>query len=231
MNPAPNNALVLSDTTQYCATEFDSLTITAVNGYNDYDWFSRSSVSGANQFTQVDSIVELLVDSLVFGITDYYVTITDSIGCRSSSSVIELVKRVNPSIILSQNPALCYGDSTGQLSVVVSGSSQNATTCPVIVELTDSYGDGWNGAQVIIKNATGVVIDTLGNDFTNGFTYSDTLFLASGSSYSIEVLALGLYVSEIGLNVVSGGTTIATYSNTVNTTRNPNGTVHTKLFY
>ena len=146
VNPAPDNTLVLSDTTQYCATEFDSLTITAVNGYHDYDWFSRSTATNTNQFSQVDTTYELLVDSLLFGTTDYYVLITDSIGCRSSSSLVELVKRVNPSIILSQNPALCYGDSTGQLSVMASGSvQQTGTTCPVIVQLTDAYGDGWNG--------------------------------------------------------------------------------------
>ena len=219
VNPAPDNTLVLSDTTQYCATEFDSLTITAVNGYNDYDWFSRSTAT--NPFSQVDTTYELLVDSLLFGTTDYYVLITDSIGCRSSSSLVELVKRVNPSIILSQNPALCYGDSTGQLSVMASGSvQQTGTTCPVIVQLTDAYGDGWNGGQVIVKNSSGAVIDTLGDDFTTGSSYIDTLMLGSGSSYSIEVSQLGNYAYEMGLNVISGGTTIATYAGTTSPSSN-----------
>ena len=221
VNPAPDNTLVLSDTTQYCATEFDSLTITAVNGYHDYDWFSRSTATNTNQFSQVDTTYELLVDSLLFGTTDYYVLITDSIGCRSSSSLVELVKRVNPSIILSQNPALCYGDSTGQLSVMASGSvQQTGTTCPVIVQLTDAYGDGWNGGQVIVKNSSGAVIDTLGDDFTTGYSYTDTLMLGSGSSYSIEVSQLGNYAYEMGLSVISGGTTIATYAGTTSPSSN-----------
>jgi len=140
VNPAPNNLLTLSDTTQYCFGAFDSIAISAVPGYANYEW------------------------------------------------------------IVSQ-----------QLS------SPSTTYCDVSLILTDSYGDGWNNGTIQIKDGSGTVLTTLGSGFTNGYSFIDSVSLVSGTSYSIDVSNGGGYPSEMGLIVILGGDTIASYTNSSST--------------
>jgi hypothetical protein len=91
-------------------------------------------------------------------------------------------------------------------------------TCEIAIELTDSYGDGWNGAEVQILNASGGVEYTLGAGFTSGTSYTDSIQLCTGETFTIEVSDEGFYPSEIGLNVISNGSTIASYTNSSSTT-------------
>ena len=93
-----------------------------------------------------------------------------------------------------------------------------ANMCTFTIELTDSYGDGWNGALVEVINAQGGVEFELGAGFLTGSSYTETIGVCTGGSYTIEVSNAGSYVNEIGLNVISGGATIATYTNTTATT-------------
>jgi len=58
----------------------------------------------------------------------------------------------------------------------------------------------------------------LGAGFLTGQSYTETINVCTGGSYTIEVSDAGFYPSEIGLNVVSGGATIATYTNSSSTT-------------
>ena len=86
--------------------------------------------------------------------------------------------------------------------------------CPFTIQLTDSYGDGWNGARVDVIDSEGNILYTLGASFYTGTSYDESVLLCSGETYSIVVSATGSYKSEIGLNVIENGTTIATYTNT-----------------
>ena len=90
--------------------------------------------------------------------------------------------------------------------------------CTFTIELTDSWGDGWNGALVEVINAQGGVEYELGANFLTGSSYTETISVCTGGSYTIVVSDAGFYPSEIGLNVVSGGATIATYTNSSSTT-------------
>ena len=89
--------------------------------------------------------------------------------------------------------------------------------CPYDFELTDSYGDGWNGAEIQILNATGGVEYTFGSNFATGFSFTETVYLCSGETFSVEVSQAGLYPNEIGLNVSSFGLNVASYGNTFST--------------
>jgi len=140
VNPAPNNMLTLSDTTQYCFGVFDSIVISAVSGYANYEWIVGQQLS-----------------------------------------------------------------------------SPSATYCDVSFILTDSYGDGWNNGTIQIKDGSGTVLTTLGSGFTNGYSFIDSVSLVSGSSYTIDVSNGGGYPSEMGLIVILGGDTIASYANTSST--------------
>lgn len=86
--------------------------------------------------------------------------------------------------------------------------------CPFTIQLTDSYGDGWNGAKVDLIDSDGNVLYTLGTTFYYGSLFNESVMLCSGETYRIVVTATGSYKSEIGLNVIENGTTIASYSNT-----------------
>jgi hypothetical protein len=47
--------------------------------------------------------------------------------------------------------------------------------CTFDIELTDTWGDGWNGAEVEILNSNGGVEYTLGANFTTGSSYTETI--------------------------------------------------------
>ena len=90
--------------------------------------------------------------------------------------------------------------------------------CSFDIELTDSYGDGWNGAEVQVLNSAGGVEYTLGSAFTTGSTYTETIMVCTGETFTISVSTAGSYPSEIGLNVLSSGSIVASYSNSTSTT-------------
>ena len=93
-----------------------------------------------------------------------------------------------------------------------------ADMCSFDIELTDSYGDGWNGAEVQVLNSAGGVEYTLGSAFTTGSTYTETIMVCTGETFTISVSTAGSYPSEIGLNVLSSGSIVASYSNSTSTT-------------
>ena len=76
---------------------------------------------------------------------------------------------------------------------------QLSNTCQYDFELTDSFGDGWNGAEIQILNSTGGVEYTLGSSFTTGYSYTETVYLCSGETFAVEVSQAGPYPGEIDL--------------------------------
>lgn len=89
--------------------------------------------------------------------------------------------------------------------------------CSFDIELTDSYGDGWNGGEVQVLNSNGGVEYTLGTNFTTGSSYTETITLCTGGTYTIEVSDAGSWPSEMGLNVISNGATMSTYAASTST--------------
>ena len=98
--------------------------------------------------------------------TDWYtVSATDSFNCQTVDSVfVSEPTQLNLTQIL-QSDVLCNNGSDGFANYSFSGGVggysyswsdstgtwSGSSMCPVIVELTDSYGDGWNGGQVVVK--------------------------------------------------------------------------------
>jgi len=93
-----------------------------------------------------------------------------------------------------------------------------SSMCTFDIELTDSYGDGWNGAEVQVLNSAGGVEYTLGSAFTTGSTYTETIMVCTGETFTISVSTAGSYPSEIGLNVLSNGSVVDSYTATSATT-------------
>lgn len=84
--------------------------------------------------------------------------------------------------------------------------------CNYDIELVDSYGDGWNGAEVDLVDANGNVISTYGSSFTTGNSFIIPMGLCSGNTFSFVVNSAGSFPSEIGINVIKGGSVVASYA-------------------
>ena len=93
-----------------------------------------------------------------------------------------------------------------------------SSMCTFDIELTDTWGDGWNGAQVEVLNSSGGVEYTLGTGFTSGTSYTETIMVCTGETFTISVSVAGSYPSEIGLNVLSNGSVVDSYTATSATT-------------
>ena len=74
--------------------------------------------------------------------------------------------------------ALCGDDEVGYWSDEIdffTDVCEAEDKCEITFELTDSYGDGWNGAYIeVVDAATGVVVGTVTNENLNGTTGSGT---------------------------------------------------------
>lgn len=173
VNPAPMQQLVLSDTTQYCESLFDSLTITANSFYTAYQWYANYNNEG---FTEVDTTNEIMLDSIALGSQEFYVMITDSLGCRSTSDVVELIETPSPSLVLSSNDVLCNSDSTGQAGVVANGSG--------------AWGYLWSNGDTASESLglpTGYYAVTVTDTFSCVAT--DSVFVGEPTAVSLSVVS------------------------------------------
>ena len=91
-------------------------------------------------------------------------------------------------------------------------SCPQSQMCAFDLELTDIWGDGWNGAEIEIINSNGGVEYTLGADFISGFSHTESIDLCTGGSYTIVVSDEGSFPEEIGLKVISGGAVKVSYA-------------------
>ncbi|MFM7078514.1 MAG: hypothetical protein ACKOYC_01855 [Bacteroidota bacterium] len=106
-------------------------------------------------------------------------------------------------------PNNCVAGESYQVGDLVVGSSIfNWTTascpgnsCNYTFILTDKFGDGWNGAEMEIRQGSNVFA-TLGPGFTNGYTLNQSIALQSNKNYSLVFTNGGMYPSEVGVVVI-----------------------------
>jgi hypothetical protein len=90
-------------------------------------------------------------------------------------------------------------NSAGQTFVTACGG----TACAYTLRLTDSFGDGWNGATMQIRLGT-TVVATVGSTFTTGFGPVDVSVpgLCEGAAYNLFWSAGGSFASEVGVQLI-----------------------------
>jgi len=76
-----------------------------------------------------------------------------------------------------------------------------ANSCTYTINMTDSYGDGWNGAVIGIYQ-NGTLISTFGNGFTSGSSASATVTLCEGTAADVIAESAGLYPTEVGFTIL-----------------------------
>ena len=127
------------------------------------------------------------------------------VNCGASVSDWSAVSSVftAPAAPTSSAQTFCEGATVANL--VATGSS-TASSCNYTFNMLDSWGDGWNGAQMRVMNGT-TIVATLA--LPSGASMAQTVSLQSGISYSLVWNIAGAYDEEVGVNVVnSSGVTV-----------------------
>ncbi len=76
--------------------------------------------------------------------------------------------------------------------------------CLYTFNLTDTYGDGWNGNQMQLTTNGGATVEaTIGTTFTDGTAITETVLMTNGVTYDLTWSAVGLYTGEVGFDVLS----------------------------
>jgi hypothetical protein len=128
------------------------------------------------------------------------VTATNSSQCGSAVPTASVVSTAGAS---GTGSMFWYSAPTGGTPVQSPPQTPiPATSCAYTFNLTDSYGDGWNGATMQILNGA-TVVATIGTAFTTGFTATQTVTLQSGTTYTLFWNAAGAYPEEVGVAVVN----------------------------
>ena len=131
--------------------------------------------------------------------------------------------------ITSLSPATSYdvfvreicgpGDTSAWTGPVKMSTSICAASsqCTFNFDLTDSFGDGWNGAEITVYQ-NGIEVGKLGAGFTGGTIFQDSLSLCDSLPTSIVLTTAGGWPSEIGFYVYNPlGDTAAFYLNNFTT--------------
>jgi PKD repeat protein len=87
--------------------------------------------------------------------------------------------------------------TAAQVSTTLCAASSQ---CMFYFDLTDSFGDGWNGAEISIRQ-NGVEVAKFGSSFTTGTLFQDSVLLCNGLSTDIILDPQGGWPSEIGVIV------------------------------
>lgn len=84
--------------------------------------------------------------------------------------------------------------------------------CVYYFDLTDAFGDGWNGGEVTVWQ-NGVSVATLGSNFGTGNVQNDSLTLCDNLPTYVTLSNAGSWPSEIGIVVIQpNGDTAAVYT-------------------
>ena len=97
--------------------------------------------------------------------------------------------------------------SSSGLSNTSSVVSYAVSTCSVVFTLTDSFGDGWNGATMNFV-VNGTTFATLGTSFTTGTSQTQSFCVPSNSTYSLVYTAGGSWPTEVGISMSVSGTPV-----------------------
>jgi hypothetical protein len=216
-----SSAFMCADLSAYTATDYVSMTLDynslSYFGNGAYSWF-RVSVDGtvpADINGNLDHYLPGLLN-LEYDLSAYNgnssVNITLEAACKydvnySTGAYADFVWADN--INISQSTPAVFGcmdplyANYNSAATVDDGSCAGCTANTAVVEMIDSYGDGWNGATYTLSTG-GAAVAT--GTLSSGSYGADTLCLATGC-YDIVVTG-GSYPSEVSFNFgsVVGGT-------------------------
>jgi gliding motility-associated-like protein len=115
---------------------------------------------------------------------------------------VQILNNVGTSLLGPIQPVNGTATTSGQTCIANCGAP--CTSNNVVLNMLDSWGDGWNGATYTLTNSSGVVVST--GTLNTGTSGTVALCLPSGC-YTMSVTA-GTYPGEVSWNYVLNGTTV-----------------------
>lgn len=157
----------------YETMQFETTPNPNVSGYV-YDW----NASGAT-FSD-DSIQNPLTTLVASGVQNVYLNITSPDGClKKDTFAVHVSSNVQPDIEIYGDSTICQGDS-----VLLTLNNLNSNNCTFIIDMEDSFGDGWNGGE--LEFVVDGVVHSTHTIPAGGDAQVDTVILISGNVISIN---------------------------------------------
>lgn len=141
------------------------------------------------------SVNEIVVQPTVPGsINTYTYTVFDNFGCSYSTTYDVRVRNIFTETF--GDTAVCLGD-TVNFGVNILGSDVEADpTCVYTFNLFDSFGDGWNGANIVVLlDGVPTTLTPPISGFTTGSSYISTFVAGNGQTITLNYTG-GTFPSE-----------------------------------
>jgi hypothetical protein len=152
-----------------------------------------------------------------------YVYVSDTSGTKASFSGLTGATYYEYSV----REICAIGDTAhwSEADTVMTSFCSVNTQCIYTLNMTDTYGDGWNGCIVGIEqqdpSGQWFLIDQAGLDFTTGFSATTTVSMCSEDSARIVCVNNGSYAYEVGFTLINfQGDTIASKAPSTNSNGN-----------
>lgn len=135
----------------------------------------------------------LTVNPTASGIYPYTYVVIDNFGCMHDT-IVHLTVNDNPQADAGPDVTICNGTPVQLDGNIVGGNM----SCDYTFNLEDSWGDGWNGNNLI------VVVNGVSSSFTipNGMNSTYTLSIPNGASFSVQFDGAGSFTNECSYEVV-----------------------------
>jgi gliding motility-associated-like protein len=141
----------------------------------------------------------LSVNPTASGTFTYTYVVIDNFGCQNDSTVT-LTVNDNPQADAGPDVTICNGTPVQLDGNIVGGNN----SCDYTFNLEDSWGDGWNGNNLI------VVVNGVTSTFTipGGLTASYTLSIPNGATFTVQFDGAGSFINECSYEVLDASGTV-----------------------
>ena len=138
----------------------------------------------------------LTINPTASGTYSYTYVVLDNYGCQNDSTVVLTVNE-NPQADAGPDATICNGTPIQLDGNIVGGNN----TCDYTFNLEDSWGDGWNGNNLV------VVVNGVTSTFTipGGLNATHTLSIPNGASFTVQFDGAGAFVNECSYEVLDAG--------------------------
>lgn len=120
-----------------------------------------------------------------------------------------IVKAPNDTVIYQRTSGYSFNSTTIFATFCPAGGCPSWGNLTLNISLTDSFGDGWNGNILAVKQ-NGIVMGTFGSGFTTGTSSGPVYITVVGNQEAQVVIStLGSWTNEVGFVIKApNGTTI-----------------------
>ena len=142
-------------------------------------------------------------DTIVIGLCSYDSVSVDlgTLGSWAAEISFEVVSATGDTVAAQSTGGTFTAGMNFASFLPICTACPLADMCAFTVNMTDAYGDGWNGNTVsFVQN--GYTVGTVGAGFTTGASYTESIMLCGGVPVTVQVGTFGSWTSEVGFTVV-----------------------------